>query len=107
MTYRLFIDDERDPVNNLWLIARSSYDAMNAFLVFGMPLEIAFDHDLGEDDTSMVYVKWLYDRIVDDGARFPEGFTYSVHSQNPVGAANIKSLMDSLIEYCEDHKNEI
>lgn len=100
----MFLDDERHPTRMDWVVVRSSKDAINCVKTYGMPSEIAFDHDLGGDDTSMVFLRWLYNRIAYDGFRFPEGFKYSIHSQNPVGASNIKHLMDTLIEYCEDHE---
>lgn len=107
MTYRLFLDDEREPVNNMWLIARSSFDAIQSVLFFGMPLEIAFDHDLGLDfdgkeDTSIIFINWLAEQVI-SGARFPEGFKYSIHSQNPVGVENIKHKMDALLQYQRDN----
>lgn len=95
--YRLFIDDERYPTTPDWLIARTSYDAIHFTREFGMPTEIAFDHDLGGIDTAIVYINWLEYRLMDDLTTFPPDFTYSIHSQNPIGAANIKSKMDQLI----------
>lgn len=37
--------------------------------------------------------------MIDNGLKFPKGFIYTVHSQNPIGAANIISKMDGLINY--------
>lgn len=45
MIYRLFIDDERFPVTPDWFIARNSFQAIKALELYGMPKEIAFDHD--------------------------------------------------------------
>jgi len=95
--WKLFIDDERSPVSNDWVIARSSTNAIMAVCSWGMPVEIAFDHDLGGDDTSIKFIHWLMEKVLDGDLTIPEGFTYSVHSQNPIGAANIKSKMDALI----------
>ena len=47
MSYKLFIDDLRDPVTNDWKVARSSAEAKDIVVEFGIPNEIAFDHDLG------------------------------------------------------------
>lgn len=99
MTYKLFIDDERNPVTNDWKIARSSQEAIQYLQLFGCPVEIAFDHDLGGDDTSMHFCRALYDYLDATEQAFPEGFTYSIHSQNPVGRENIKSYMQSLENY--------
>lgn len=97
--WKLFIDDERDPVGDDWLTVRNSDGAILAVMAFGMPNEIAFDHDLGGDDTSIKFIHWLMNQVMDGVYDFPDGFTYSVHSQNPVGARNIKNKMDDLLMY--------
>lgn len=102
MTYKLFIDDERYPTTPDWLIARTSYNAIYFVTNFGMPYEIAFDHDLGGQDTVMVFLNWLEDALLDGIVDFPEGFKYSIHSQNPIGADNITGRMNKLIYYFGD-----
>jgi len=97
--YKLFIDDERFPVTEDWVIVRSSEEAISFVKEFGIPSEISFDHDLGGDDTSREFIKWLTDQLVENIISFPEGFSYHVHSQNPIGAKWIKETMDSLIKY--------
>jgi len=99
--YRLFIDDERDPVcPNCWIVVRSSDHAIKVVASLGLPVEIAFDHDLGGDDTSIKFINWLMDGLLDGNLILPENFKYSVHSQNPIGANNIKHKMDALINFC-------
>ncbi len=99
MNWKLFIDDERVPVHaNDWLIARNSTHAFLMCTNQGMPSEIAFDHDLGGEDTSIIFLKMLTDYMLDYKIKFPKNFVYSIHSQNPIGASNIKSRMDSLIK---------
>ena len=102
MKYKLFIDDERYPVKPDWFIARNSYDAIYAVKEYGLPTEIAFDHDLGGIDTSMVFIHFLNDYMIDNNLKFPSGFKYSIHSQNPVGAKNIDVFMMNLMEYLND-----
>lgn len=99
MTYRLFIDDERFPVTPDWFVARNSFQAIKALELYGLPQEIAFDHDLGGQDTSIGFINALESELIDRNLKFPKGFEYTVHSQNPIGAANIISKMDSLIDY--------
>lgn len=99
MNYRLFIDDERFLVTPDWFIARNSFQAIKALELYGMPKEIAFDHDLGSQDTAIVFINHLENEMIDHGLKFPKGFIYTVHSQNPIGAANIISKMDSLIRH--------
>lgn len=101
MKYRLFIDDLRFPTTPDWFVARNSYEAISALCLYGCPQEIAFDHDLGGQDTAMVFVKKFADMLLDGEISLPEGFKYSVHSANPVGAENIKSFMDQLMEEIE------
>ncbi len=97
MTYKLFIDDERHPVTNDWVVARSSFDAIAHVTEHGIPNEIAFDHDLGGQDTTRNFIKWLIDHIIDNDLHFPADFKFSVHSQNPIGADWIKHTMTELV----------
>lgn len=101
MTYRLFIDDERFPPDdgNSWVIARSSDEAKQMVLDRGIPSFVSYDHDLGGDDTSIKFIWWLIDLYLDGTIQsFPTD--YYVHSQNPVGAKNIRNLLDGFIR-CE------
>lgn len=99
MSWRLFIDDERNPVADDWIIARSSDEAIFLVEAEGMPSEIAFDHDLGYDDTSMKFLAWLTEQLIEGTVKFPLGFKYSVHSMNSVGARNIANRMNSLLDH--------
>ncbi len=99
--YNLFIDDERFPPkalhgNLLWVTVRSSREAMEFVLEHGIPNFISFDHDLGGDDTAMKFLHMLITYCLNENADFPK--EYYVHSQNPIGRDNIKSLMDSFIK---------
>lgn len=98
MPWKLFIDDERYPVQDDWIIARSSQQAI-ILCAKGLPTEISFDHDLGGDDTSMLFLTWLVDALIEGTHSIPTDFKYSVHSQNPVGAENIKQRMDGILRH--------
>jgi hypothetical protein len=106
MTYKLFIDDERFPAAEGYLIVRSSGEAIEACKEYGFPDYISFDHDLGGEDTSMIFINWMIDRTLDSmvdgvpGLHFPRN--YYVHSQNSVGVQNIRGLMDGFIRYLDD-----
>lgn len=99
MTYRLFIDDEREPPNDGhdWVVARSSYEAIRIVAQKEIPTFISFDHDLGGNDTSMVFLKWLADACLE----YRRGFTfeYYVHSQNPIGKENIEGFIKSFRDF--------
>lgn len=92
-SYKLFLDDERDPIGKDWVVARSSFDAAVIVAIGGMPSYISFDHDLGEDDTAMNFLKWLAENCQDRGTTFT--FDYYVHSQNPIGRDNIINFIES------------
>lgn len=97
MTYKMFIDDERFPVTDDWVIVRSSQEAIDCVKKNGFPQHINFDHDLGGDDTTRRFVSWIVDRMLDGDYQFPEGFTFDVHSQNPIGAKSIRDAMGGII----------
>jgi len=46
MSYRLFIDDLRNPASPGWVVARDSDTAIKILEARGCPAEISFDHDL-------------------------------------------------------------
>lgn len=98
MYYKLFIDDLRFPVTEDWVVARQSGDAINIVQQNGFPQEISFDHDLGYDDTSIRFLRWIAEALMDGKLTISENFTYSVHSQNPVGAKNIHTYMQCILK---------
>lgn len=98
--YVLFLDDEREPSlhllaqNNDVVVCRTYNEAVQMVRQRGTPVHICFDHDLGPDsETGYDFAKWLVDASLRIGSTTP--IQFSVHSQNPVGAANIKSLLDN------------
>jgi hypothetical protein len=112
-SWNLFIDDLRDPSyvkdGREYKLARSVAAALELISRNGLPAHIAFDHDLGWQDlptikgsflfaapakgeeapSGMVLAKWLVENDLDGHHVIPEDFTWSVHSSNPTGAANI------------------
>lgn len=96
--WKLFVDDIRDPVDESWEVARSSSQAIQFIKIWGMPSEIAFDHDLGGDDTSMRIIGFISEELCSSRIKLPSGFKYSIHSVNPVGRYNIKMYMDWLLQ---------
>lgn len=99
-TYNLFLDDLRElgyvsnflfPFNEKeWIVCRNSSEALGCIINNGIPKFISFDHDLGGEDTAMVFLKnWV---SVFPDTPFPQ---YHIHSSNPIGRENIKSFVDS------------
>ena len=113
MTYNLFIDDERIPMDvtwgtwqdqalyrdSDWVIARNWFEVLEIVVSFGLPSMISFDHDLGENEkTGYEIAQKLCDMIM-DGIDLPENFEFRVHSKNPVGAENICSYMNNFLKH--------
>lgn len=97
MTYRLFIDDEREANlkdDDVMVLARTSKEAIDYMVALGCPEYISFDHDLGGDDTALKIVKWMIDTDIEETQSFiPDGFKFYVHSQNPIGKENIEAML--------------
>lgn len=102
--YSLFIDDERYPPKDgkNWVIARDWEETMMCLRIHGMPGFISFDHDLGEDThTGHDIAKLLVELDIDgeDSYKLPAEFDFYVHSQNPIGKANIEGLLRNYLEF--------
>ena len=102
MDWSLFLDDERYPPNDTleanWKIARSADDAMYYIRTYGLPIYMSLDHDMGfMNMTGMDFCKVLCKYLMDNDRSVPE---YYVHSQNPVGAENMRKY---LAKYSELH----
>ena len=132
--YNLFLDDIRHPYDAFvytkdpdfsklsWTVARS-YDEFTKIIESNFkkdgsfPRLIAFDHDLSdehyehltgtipydemEEKTGMHCAKWLIDFCIDNKLPLPE---YKVHSMNPAGGENIRSILANYKKY-ENDKN--
>lgn len=108
MTYPLFIDDERLPPDDgqEWRIARSLTEVASIIGEFGPPTFISFDHDLGEDEPTgydiakkMVAGDLGELQETEFAMGLPQDFSYYVHSQNPIGAENIRKLLDNYLRF--------
>ena len=119
MGWNLFLDDERelDDVtwapwqirekyrNEAWIICRnwSQVASMIRYLE-SYPSFISFDHDLG-DHTPDGYeiLRYLVDDALnhpdDPMMQFPKDFAFYVHSQNPVGKANIETYLNNYLKH--------
>ncbi len=88
---RLYLDDVRVAPGPEYVTARSTDEAL-ALTRERWPSFMALDHDLGGDDTTMVFLRRLVDEVWDGVLPVPD---YTVHSANPVGRANIVAFMES------------
>ena len=111
MTYKLFLDDLRNPrdvypttSNSEWVIARNFSEFVKTIESKGLPFLISFDHDLShehylpgppscyKEKTGMDCAKWLVEYCMDKNLDLPK---CNIHSANPVGAENIVSYLRS------------
>jgi hypothetical protein len=122
---KLFLDDIRIPKDcanglvpshlnkfyweNDWSIVRSYNEFVDWIQKNGLPDFISFDHDLadvhyimdfskhsdnqGTEKTGYDAAKWLGDYCLDNKCKLPN---FIVHSQNPVGKANIQGYLDNV-----------
>lgn len=99
--YRLFLDDEREPPSDggEWVIVRSYDEAVLLMQERGCPIYMSFDHDLGEGRNGLDVAKWMIDQDLVERDFMPDGFQFYVHSQNPVGAKNINTLLLSYMAH--------
>lgn len=103
----LFLDDERMPNDVFWLtypedaefmIARNICEFKQAACNFEFD-SISFDHDLGlNEHTGYDCLKWLCDNE-DRLTFFP--LDIIVHSQNPIGAENIRAYWKNWVNFME------
>jgi hypothetical protein len=110
MGYKLFLDDERMPINCIgfftpekpiyreedWVIVRTYEDFVDVVtrhweIYDKAPAMISFDHDLGTEKSGKDCANWLVNFCIEKGMPFNE---YIVHSQNTVGAENITSFLN-------------
>ena len=123
MNYNLFLDDVRNPsdcVNYMytpiytsvdWIIVRTYDEFVKTIIENGLPEIISFDHDLADEHydyqehldgdyydimtekTGYHCAKWLIDYCIDNNKELPA--TILIHSMNPAGSMNIKSLFQT------------
>lgn len=109
---RMFIDDERDPPDdgNDWVVVRSCeefWQWLHDNKRRTYPNHISFDHDLGDIFcTGMDLLKVMIREEIDEDFQFPDNFTWSIHSQNPVGVANIDGLLKSYMKFRKEWLTE-
>lgn len=101
--WKLFLDDEREPIGDGWVIARTAEAAQSLVVRYGLPRFISFDHDLGDGLNGSEFVTWLINHMLTAGDKFPADFSYMIHSQNPIGAGNIRGKMDAAIKHIGRH----
>lgn len=103
--WKLYIDDIRMPPNDTYIIARTVAEAQILIKQYGAPIFISFDHDLGMDNTGKILptgydlAKWIVEMDMNGLIKIPNHFSFNIHSQNPVGAENIKSYLKNYLQF--------
>jgi hypothetical protein len=100
-TTAIYLDDIRFPktTDKDWVILRSSAEAIDYVQQHGLTSFVSLDHDLGGDDTTMIFLKWLIEYDLDnDGKIIPADFSWFIHSANTVGSANMDGLLTSYMK---------
>lgn len=88
---KIYLDDIRNPKAKDWIVVRSYNDFVSWIQNNGVPDEISFDHDLGQETkTGYDAAKWLCAYCMDNCLPLP---SWNIHSANPVGADNIKNYL--------------
>lgn len=132
MSYNLFLDDERSPKSAYgymhlpiylqaeWIIVRNYCDFISLIQNNGVPNLISFDHDLADEHYRMLdfnydapnlektgyhCAKWLIDYCLDNNKELPKQII--IHSMNPYGSENIKSLFETFFKVYEIDYNPI
>ena len=95
--YKMFLDDVRDPPAGDFVVVRSYGDFVECLHELGLPTFVSFDHDLGETRSGLDCAKYIVEAVL-NGNTLPKGFSFFVHSANPVGAANINGLLSQFLD---------
>ena len=97
-TWKLFLEDIRE-VKEGFILARSVAEAVDLINKNGFPIFISFDHDLGENvPTGKDFVNLIVDNVLDNNWVIEKEFQYFIHSDNPVGAENIRNYLNSFLK---------
>lgn len=88
-----------------WVIARNYSEFITLVTFKGLPDIVSFDHDLAfehydggeqergyEEETGADCAKWLVNYCNENSLDLPECW---IHSMNPVGAENIKNILNA------------
>ena len=98
----VYLDDLRDAPSPEYKVIRSYDEFVDYFMSVGNMTRmhiVSFDHDLGPGKNGYDCAKWLVNWCMEHGYGVP---TYTIHSANPVGAENIKSVFETYYKVKEN-----
>lgn len=90
---KLWVDDEREPPDTSWVVARS-YEAAMDVLGACVVGRVSLDHDLGDPAHDGYDVVKVLEARAACGSYVP--VQIECHSQNPVGRKRIEAAIESL-----------
>lgn len=130
--YLLYLDDVRQPSQTYsqtedkeWVIVRSYDEFVDHIQKHGLPKFVSFDHDLADEHyrksmydpdkhyskyytdgtfkekTGRECAKWLVEYCIEKSLDLPE---FNVHSANPIGRENIRSLLESYQKFFNNNQ---
>lgn len=95
---KIFLDDERIPVGEGWMVVRNYAEFTRLFAAAGADVtELSFDHDLGfREPTGNECVNWLIETALD----YPQtviGLTrIYFHTANGIGLKQMRSKIENM-----------
>lgn len=108
---KMYLDDIRIPNNNYDVIVRNYDEAIEFVKINGIPSFISFDHDLGCDAVGNIlksgydFAKWLVEMDIKNIYKFPDNFTFNIHSANPIGKNNINAILNNYLAFKIKYKD--
>lgn len=108
---KMYLDDIRTPRDNYDVIVRTYNEAIEFVKVNGIPNFISFDHDLGCDEIGNIlkngydFAKWLVDMDIKNIHKFPNDFTFNIHSANPIGRNSINAILNNYLDFKIKYKD--
>lgn len=95
----MYLDDVRECPDPIFTVVIRTVPAAIAYCEQnGCPVFISFDHDI-ELYTGMDFVHWLIEKDLDNPGFIPYNFDFDVHSANPVGAKNIRHILQNYLDF--------
>jgi hypothetical protein len=91
-----------------WKLAVSVEEAVQHVLKNGMPSFVSFDHDLADGKDGITFAHWMIAQDLNaqelnmtgrPREGIPHDFSFEVHSGNPVGRKNIRSLLENYLSF--------
>lgn len=121
MKVKIYLDDERIPLDNDYIVVKDYYEfvaAINKYNLDNISV-ITLDHDLGDkaimqyytnvkknnqfdydkignEKTGLDCCKFLVDKCIDENIKLPQIY---VHSKNPVGRINMMDYINNYLEF--------